>query len=348
MRPLMFKFTPSEDVFDLCLRALLHSSKRHQAFLRSEGLVGEDDFKELHNRMSETWLSTPDGPMEFTLHLSDALNLSVALRAFIPAELPEKHHLANEGWMLEGALGDFMGTALAMPSKAEPNMKTLEQLPPTEEEAWTAKRDAIFRDIFVPKSRLNIWGKEVPVEAEEKPVNNCGNCNGKGKLLRGQWATEATECPQCANGRNETRQVAVYFQGKKMEAAEAAEVLKSPHVQHLMGGEFQVQKDGTVNVQVPKAADFIQINFKVGPNGSLNTDPNDDLLDGADPASFNERMKVEGNMAEHVKARRKAGQVAALQDAYGGNPCKEIQLKDEDIQRSGASDNVPLFYSVFS
>jgi hypothetical protein len=256
MRPLMFKFTPSEDVFDLCLRALLHSSKRHQAFLRSESLVEEDDFKELHNRMSEARRSN-DGPMEFTLHLSSVLNLSVALRAFISAELPEKHHLANEGWMLEGALGDFMGTALAMPSKAEPNMKTLEQLPPTEEEAWTAKRDAIFRDIFVPKSRLNIWGKEVSVEAEEKPVNNCGNCGGKGKLLRGQWATEATECPQCANGRNE-------------------------------------------------------------------------------------RMKVEGDMAEHVKA----GQVVALQDAYD-NPCKEIQIKD--IQRSGASDTVPLlFYSVIS
>jgi len=333
--PPMFKFTPSQEVYDMCLRALLRSSKVHQTFLQSEGLAGgEDPFGRVHSNFTEAGEGI-EGPLTLYLFLESVVNLSIALRAFIPAELPEKHHLTNEGRMLEGALGDFMGTVLAIPPKVEPNMKTLEAKPPTEEEAWTAKRDAIMRQIFVPKSRLNIWGNEVPTEPE--PVNKCGNCGGRGKLLRGQMAEVATECPQChLRNEPETRAVAVYYEGKKMEASDALKVLNSQHVKRLMGEHIvNATKDGILRLQVPKAADFIQINFKVGPDAIQNSDPNDDLLDGADPASFNERMKSEGNMAEHVKARRQAAKAAGFKDAYGTNPCGESPATD-------------IFYSVVS
>jgi hypothetical protein len=351
----MFKFTPSQEVFDMCLRALLHTS----GALRATGMVldedQKDDFQELHSRLTSQ--SENDGPLKIQLFLPSILNLSIALRTFLKTEISEKHPLANEGWMLEGAMSDFAGTMLAMPPKVI-NAKTLEIPPPTEEERWLAKRDAIMREIFVPKSRLNIWGQEVPTEPEPP---KCGNCGGRGKLLRGQYATEATECPQCDGSGNksetETRQVAVYYQGKRMKAAEAAKVLESSHVKHLMGDYIVKEaKDGILNLQVPKPAEFIMLKFKVG-GDAVQTDPNEDLLDGADPASFNERMKVEGNMAEHVKARQKAAQVAGLQDAYGGG--KNVTTKPQeypkhldgavqDISGSGASSDVPLFYTVYS
>ena len=328
----MFKFTPSQEVYEMCLRALLHSSKAHKTFLQSEGLDGEDDFGRVHSNFTEAGDGC-DGSLTLYLFLESVLTLGIALRSFLKTELPEKHPLANEGRMLEGALGDFMGTMLAIPPKVI-NAKTLEHKAPTEEEKYIAKRDAIMREIFVPKSRLNIWGQEVPTEPET--ANKCGNCGGNGKLLRGQMAEVATECPQCARKEPETGQVAVYYEGKKMKANEAVKVLNSQHVKRLMGEHIvNATKDGILRLQVPKAADFIQINFKVGPD-AVQTDPNEDLLDGADPASFNERMKSEGNMAEHVKARRQAAKAAGFQDAYGTNPCGEISLGDHQPDRLSA------------
>lgn len=261
MRPPMFKFTSSQEVYEMCLRALLRSSKVHQTFLQSEGLAGgEDDFGRVHSNFTEAGDGC-DGPLTLYLFLESVLTLGIALRSFLKTELPEKHHLANEGRMLEGALGDFMGTVLAMPPTEETLGISAKELRERfqrsaqreEAKAYEAKRDAIMRQIFVPKSRLNIWGQETPTEPE-----------------------------------TETRQ----------EAAG-----------HVDGG------------------------------------------------------KVGAKMAEQLKARRKAGQIATLQDAYGGNPCREIHLdgtpvnrsepeivriKAKDLNRSGASPHEDIFYSVVS
>jgi hypothetical protein len=235
--------------------------------IRKTPLTDISDFKKLCESLAQMRVLEEEG---YSLEVPQALILWSALKHYKGRSENE-----NDRLMLTGALDDFLTTwqrkeAQAMgPGFAEEPIVD-------EDKAWNEKRDAIMREIFTPKSRVNVWGDEVPVEVLREAVVEYLERENPVELKHKQVEKPALPpAPLQKNLRGyevnyyEPKVITVYdAQGIRKSPEETKEIVDSPLIQYLVGadiGSVNIE-NGMVTVQVKKPADFITMTFTIDDN----------------------------------------------------------------------------------
>lgn len=256
----------SDQTHEMCLRALMHAHR----LIRKAPLTDISDFKKLCENLAQMRVLEEEG---YSLDIPQALILWGALKHYKGRSENE-----NDRLMLTGALDDFLSTWQREEQEKELAAKDSISDDPVidEDKAWNEKRDAIMREIFVPKSRVNVWGDEVPVEVLREAVVEYLERENPVELKHKQVEKPALPpAPLQKNLRGyevnyyEPKVITVYdAQGIRKSPEETKEIVDSPLIQYLVGadiGSVNIE-NGMVTVQVKKPADFITMTFTIDDN----------------------------------------------------------------------------------
>lgn len=246
----------SDQTHEMCLRALMHAHR----LIRKAPLTDITDFKKLCENLAQMRVLEEEG---YSLEVPQALILWSALKHYDGRSENE-----NDRLMLTGALDDFLTTWQR--KEAQPSSDPADEEPVVDEDkAWNEKRDAIMREIFTPKSRVNVWGDEVPVEVLREAVVEYLERENPVELKHKQ--VEKPALPPAPLQKNyevnyyEPKVITAYdAQGVRKSPEKTKEIVDSPLIQYLVGADIGSVNvvDEMVTVQVNKPAEFILLKFK--------------------------------------------------------------------------------------